>query len=81
MATDTAYHHRAFRDVLDYFHANNIPVKLVYNDNTEKTVFVIKYDEYNIICQDLEEEESFAVSKHILKRIETQINLDRVIEQ
>jgi len=81
MPNDTAYHHRAFRDTLDYFHANKIPVNLVYRDCTEKAVFIINYDEYNIICQDLDKGEFFAVSKHILKRIETQIKLDEVIEQ
>ena len=81
MSSNSGYHHRTFRDVLDYFHANNIPVNLVYKDGKEKVVYIVNYDEYNIICQNLDKEESFIVSKHILKRIETQINLDKIAEQ
>jgi len=36
---------------LDYFNENNIPAKLVYNDDTEQVVYIIKYDKFNIICQ------------------------------
>ena len=80
MSSNSAYHHRAFRDVLDYFHANNIPVNLVYKDGREKVVYILNYDEYNIICEDLNTGNSLTVFKHTLKRIETQIKLDGVIE-
>ena len=54
---------------------------MVYRDGTEEVVYIISYDKFNIICQDKEENKSFAVFKHALKRIETEINLEGVIEK
>ncbi|MFW6026058.1 MAG: hypothetical protein ACOCRX_06925 [Candidatus Woesearchaeota archaeon] len=75
------YYMRSFRAVLDYLYKNNVPANLVYNDGSEQPVYIISYDKFNIICQDLDKKKSFVVLKHALKRIETEIKLEGVIEK
>mgnify|MGYP006277558141 CR=1 FL=1 len=75
------YYMRSFRAVLDYLHENNVPANLVYNDGSEQIAYIISYDKFNIICQDQNKEKSFVVFKHSLKRIETEIKLEGVIER
>ena len=81
MSNKSAYYGRTFKAVLDYFHKKNVPVKLIYNDDSEQVVYIISYDKFNIICQDLDKKKSFVVFKHSLKRIETEIKLNGVIEE
>lgn len=81
MSEERGYYMRSFRAVLDYLYQNNVPAKFVYNNGTEQIVYIISYDKFNIICQDKEENKSFVVFKHALKRIEIEINLEGVIEK
>lgn len=81
MSKNTAYFGTAFREVMDYFYKNNVPVNLVYNDGSEQVVKIISYDNYNLICKEMEGKKSFNVFKHSLKRIETEINLEGVIDK
>ena len=78
---DSAYYHNTSRCILDYFETNNVPVNLIYNDGSEEPVYIISYDNYNIICQDLDKNKFFMVLKHRLKKIETEIKLEGVIEK
>jgi len=71
----------AFNKVMSYLHNKNVPVKLVYNDDSEQTVKIITFDSYHLFCKDIEEEDSFIVLKHSLKRIETEVKLDKVVEK
>lgn len=71
----------AFNKVMSYFYNKDIPIKLVYNDGTEQAVKIITFDSYNIFCKDLEGEESFIVLKHSLKRIETAVKLEKIVEK
>ena len=73
---------QAFNKVMTYFHDKNIPVKLIYNDGTEQTVKIITFDNYHIFCKGFDEgRESFIVPKHSIKRINTEVNLEKVIEK
>jgi len=81
MSKKRGYYMRSFHAVLDYLYSNNVPAKFVYNDGTEQVVYIISYDKFNIICQEKEGNKSFSVFKHALKRIETEINLEGVIEK
>ena len=66
---------------MDYHYTNDAPVKLIYNDGSEEVVYIISYDSYNIICQDLDKKKSFIVLKHSLKKIETEMKLENVIDR
>jgi len=78
---EKGYYMRSFRAVLDYLYKNNVPANLVYNDGSEQVVYIISYDKFNIICQDQDKEKSFVVFKHSLKRIESKIKLEGIIEE
>ncbi|MFW6270640.1 MAG: hypothetical protein ACOC4G_11230 [Bacillota bacterium] len=77
----SAYYHQSFKVILDYHYHNKAPVKLIYNDGSKEVVYIISYDNYNIICQDLEQKKSFVVLKHSLKKIETEIKLENIIDR
>ena len=77
----SGYYHQSFKVAMDYHYTNDAPVKLIYNDGSEEVVYIISYDNYNIICQDLDKKKSFIVLKHSLKKIETEMKLENVIDR
>ena len=76
---EEVYYSKATKRILDYFHFNNIPIKLILNDGEEKIVKIISYDKYNIICK--EEEKYNIIPKHSIKNYETEIKLDNILEE
>ena len=71
----------AFNKTMSYLYNKNVPIKLIYNNDTEQLIKIITFDSYHIFGKDLETEETSIILKHSLKRIETEVNLDKVVEK